>query len=345
MYIKNKELVIRNAVCTDANVLAAWWNDEKIMAHAGFVNGLWETPNEIAESIKQDCDEKGRRLIIELKEIPIGEMSYRITELKIAEISIKICNFSRRERGYGRILLSMLIRELFYNFGCTKIVLDTNTDNLRARHVYELLGFKKEKIEKDSWRDMSGEWRSTVHYTLTPDAFIDYSKDTMIDCDIQLLHYIKITKDKQKQIEEIIPEWIKYIKELNTDNKNIQLLLEQINLQEKNEQMQFEAVYFMGELIGFTLYAAKLNCIKNILPKRYGYIIEFYVCTPFRRQGIGRIIYKHIQDNFQKEYINTIYLTPYTETEILFWEKMGFCDSGKISHENKKIWKHDLLSV
>ena len=35
-----KNLTIRNATVDDAAILADWWNDGTIMAHAGFPDGL-----------------------------------------------------------------------------------------------------------------------------------------------------------------------------------------------------------------------------------------------------------------------------------------------------------------
>ena len=39
MFLKHNNLIIRNATEKDAEQLALWWNDGKIMAHAGFPNG------------------------------------------------------------------------------------------------------------------------------------------------------------------------------------------------------------------------------------------------------------------------------------------------------------------
>ena len=71
MLLQFKNLTIRNATMKDAALLSSWWNDGKIMAHAGFPNGTGETVDEIAERIKQDTDED-RRLIIELDKRQIG---------------------------------------------------------------------------------------------------------------------------------------------------------------------------------------------------------------------------------------------------------------------------------
>ncbi len=64
MLLQFKNLKIRNATVKDAELLSSWWNDGKIMAHAGFPNGTGKTACEIAENLKKDTDED-RHLIIE----------------------------------------------------------------------------------------------------------------------------------------------------------------------------------------------------------------------------------------------------------------------------------------
>ena len=143
------------------------------MAHAGFPLGLHTTPDEIEAKISQDNDEVRRRLIIEYQGKRIGEMSYSIED-QTAEIGIKICDSSYQEKGLGRVLLSMLIRELFSR-GYSTIKLDTNTKNVRAQHVYEKLGFHQVQVHENSWKNQLGELQSSVDYEFTPETFIDFS--------------------------------------------------------------------------------------------------------------------------------------------------------------------------
>ncbi len=174
MLLKHEKITIRDAGSEDAERLAAWWNDGAVMAHAGFPNGLGLTAEEVAESLAEDNDDTRRRLIIELDGAAIGEMSY-CSDGGAADIGIKICDFSKQERGIGRVALSMLIAELFGR-GFERITLDTSPDNLRAQHVYELLGFKRLRVDRDSWRDQLGRMQSSVKYELTPEAFVDFTK-------------------------------------------------------------------------------------------------------------------------------------------------------------------------
>ncbi len=106
--------------------------------------------------------------------MPIGEMSYRRVGSNSAEIGIKICDFSRQEKGYGKRLLSMLINELF-KMGFEVIKLDTNLNNKRAQHVYEELGFKKLRINTDAWTDQLGVPQSSVDYELRKGELIDFT--------------------------------------------------------------------------------------------------------------------------------------------------------------------------
>lgn len=174
MLLKYQKITIRNATAEDAPLLAHWWNDGKVMAHAGFPNGLGTTAEKIAADIVEDTDDTRRRLILLWQDIPIGEMVYRNIGEQTADIGIKICESDYQEKGIGRISLSMLIRHLFQN-GYTKIVLDTDLNNTRAQHVYEKLGFQKLRVNRDSWQNQLGQWMSSVDYALTNDTFHNFA--------------------------------------------------------------------------------------------------------------------------------------------------------------------------
>ncbi len=168
MYLTEEDLVIRNAVAADGPQLAEWWNDGKVMAHAGFPLGLGITAEEIAKSLACDRDDTRRRLVMEKAGVPIGEMGYRCLDDGSAEIGIKICDFGMQERGLGRRYLQMLIGELFA-MGRSAIVLDTNVNNLRAQHVYESLGFTRVALRENCWTDQLGQLQSAVDYILLPE--------------------------------------------------------------------------------------------------------------------------------------------------------------------------------
>ena len=177
MKITKNNLTIRNAVSSDSEQLCKWWNDGAVMAHAGFPNGLNTTVDEIQKSLATDSDETHRRHVIEVDAKLIGEMNYRNKGDNIAEIGIKICDFTVQEKGLGTTLLTMFIDALFNHYGYNKIILDTNTKNKRAQHVYEnKLGFKMIKVRENSWRDQLGELQSSIDYELTKNDWINAGK-------------------------------------------------------------------------------------------------------------------------------------------------------------------------
>lgn len=170
LFLKHNSLSIRTALPEDAPQLVAWWNDGKVMAHAGFPNGLGTTAEKEALRLP------GSRMIILEDDRPIGECNARDTGGGAAEIGIKICETDCQNRGVGRIVLSMLIGHLFAS-GFEKIILDTNLNNLRAQHVYETLGFRKLRVNIDSWKDQLGRLQSSVDYELIPVDFHDFTKE------------------------------------------------------------------------------------------------------------------------------------------------------------------------
>ena len=168
MRIQHKNLTIRQAEVTDAKQLAVWWNDGAVMAHAGFPNGLGTTEEEVVKGLRNGL------LVVEESDRLIGECNYHNASDEVAEIGIKICDFSQQNKGYGKILLSLLIRALFDDMGCVRIVLDTNLTNLRAQHVYERLGFERQGMRKDCWLDQLGNLQSAVDYSLTRERFVSF---------------------------------------------------------------------------------------------------------------------------------------------------------------------------
>ena len=180
MEIKKDDIRIRNAGEADCEQLAAWWNDGAVMEHAGFPLGLGTTAAKVREQIAAGSDAAGRILIIEHKGRPIGEMNYRNLGNGTAEIGIKICEPSFQEKGLGRLILSLFISGLF-SMGYSRIILDTNLKNERAQHVYELLGFRRVRVNIDAWEDLLGVPQSSVDYELTPEDFCDHKAENSMN--------------------------------------------------------------------------------------------------------------------------------------------------------------------
>lgn len=177
MYIKKKGLVIRSAELKDAEQLNRWWNDGKVMAHAGFPNGLGQSLKETEEEIKAYEGKLSQLCILEIGGVPVGEASFALIGDGVTEIGIKICDFSYQNQGYGSKLLHMLITYLFEDqklnekYQVNKIILDTNLKNERAQHVYEKLGFRKVRVNVAAWEDQLGEPQDSVDYEMTREMY------------------------------------------------------------------------------------------------------------------------------------------------------------------------------
>lgn len=167
MYLHQNELTIRDALPADALLLCRWWNDGKVMEHAGFPQGLGTSVEKITQKLLEP-DNRTHLLIIESEGLPIGEMNWRREESDHAEIGIKICESDRQEKGFGSRLIAMLCRDLFANRGIARITLNTMLENQRAQHVYEKLGFVKTGVRENCWRDQTGKLCTAVDYQLLP---------------------------------------------------------------------------------------------------------------------------------------------------------------------------------
>lgn len=179
MYLKNNNLIIRSAELKDAKLLNAWWNDGKVMAHAGFPNGLGQPLEETEERIKAHEGKLSQLCIIEIDNVAVGEIHFALIGDNLAEIGIKICDFSYQNLGYGSELLRMLIAYLFEDkelnskYEVKKIILDTNLKNERAQHVYEKIGFKRVRVNMGAWTNQIGELQDFVDYEMTREDYQD----------------------------------------------------------------------------------------------------------------------------------------------------------------------------
>ena len=165
MNIKHGECGIRSATHDDAAMLCRWWNDGEVMEHAGFPDGLGTDVHAVARIIERNGADR-HLMVIEIDEIPIGELHYRSRDHEPAEIGIKIFRPQYRGRGYGPRVLELLISYLFEERAYKRIVLDTNVRNERAQRMYEKLGFRETGRRIDSWTDQRGELQSVIDYEL-----------------------------------------------------------------------------------------------------------------------------------------------------------------------------------
>jgi len=101
MRIQKDNIVIRSATIDDAIQLNKWWNDGRVMEHAGFPNGLMESLEDTMNNIRSWEGKLSQLCVIEIDGKLVGELSYRIKDDNVAYPGWKICDFSYQNQGYG----------------------------------------------------------------------------------------------------------------------------------------------------------------------------------------------------------------------------------------------------
>ncbi len=187
MRIEKDNIVIRSATLDDAAQLNKWWNDGRVMEHAGFPNGIGESLDDTTANIRSREGKLSQLCIIEIDGKPVGELNYKIGDDGAAYPGWKICDFDSQNKGYGSKIIMMLFEFIFTDedinskFPIEKIVWDTMLENKRTQHVYEdKIGAKRTGILKDAWIDQLGNPRSAVLYEIgKEDFFHSVQKDVI----------------------------------------------------------------------------------------------------------------------------------------------------------------------
>ena len=180
MRIEKDNIVIRSATINDAIQLNKWWNDGRVMEHAGFPNGLGESIEDTIENIKGWEGKLSQLCIIEIDDKVVGELSYSIKGDNAAYPGWKICDFTYQNHGYGPKIIMMLFEFLFTDevinskFPIERIIWDTMLENKRAQYVYEnKIGARKIGVKEDSWKDQIGKWRTAIDYEISKEEFFN----------------------------------------------------------------------------------------------------------------------------------------------------------------------------
>jgi RimJ/RimL family protein N-acetyltransferase len=180
MLIRKGDFAIREATIEDAKQLNIWWNDGRVMAHAGFPNGLKQEISKTIDLIDYYNKSTSYLFVLVKDEISIGEMSARVNkEDGFVEVGIKICDFAYQDKGYGKNYMSMLLDFIFTNKdleAIDMIKLDTSVSNLRARHFYEKMGFTCLGVNSKPWFNQLGEEQFSVDFVMTRENFLKREK-------------------------------------------------------------------------------------------------------------------------------------------------------------------------
>lgn len=180
MKIEKDKIIIRSANIDDASQLNKWWNDGRVMEHAGFPKGLGQSLEETIDNIRNWEGKLSQLCIIEIDGKAVGELSYRIKGDGAAYPGWKICDFSYQNQGFGPKIITMLLEFLFKDsninskFPIDRVVWDTILENKRAQYIYEnKIGARQIGIQENAWKDQEGNWRTSVEYEISREEFFN----------------------------------------------------------------------------------------------------------------------------------------------------------------------------
>lgn len=98
---------------------------------------------------------------------------------------------------------------------------------------------------------------------------------------------------------------------------------------------RFVELCYLGEdLIGFAYGKIDREGHRGYVHPGWGYVMEFYVKSEYRRNGYGRENYKHRENIFKTNGVSNIWLTADPVAGEPFWSAIGFTNSGEKSPEN-----------
>jgi len=162
--------------------------------------------------------------------------------------------------------------------------------------------------------------------------------------------FAQICKEDERICAMAKELWLPFIKEVNehdgkkpNEEKIFDGLKKRIAIQGKRKDMHFEIMFLNDIPVGIAMFAIDLGTVYGLLEKGYGTVMGFYIHHKYRKMGLGRKFWFHIQDTLRADGALNFYICPDSVTGIPFWTKMGFQDSGLIDpDENKPIYTKQL---
>ena len=165
--ILGRKTALRPIASKDTAFIKRWLNDPEVMRYWG---GVTETldDRQAAEWVERFLDPpKGQfALIISAGDTPVGfiEVAWESASVNYghkAEVDICIGEPSRWGQGLGTDALTALLRWFFTSTDVVRVFLQPRVVNMRAVHVYEKVGFRKEGVLRHGER-VDGELSDTV---------------------------------------------------------------------------------------------------------------------------------------------------------------------------------------
>ncbi len=87
-----------------------------------------------------------------------------------AEFHIMIGNKDNQGKGMGLFAVREMLNHAFYNLNLQRVELTVLEDNLRARHLYEKVGFIREGVKRSS-KYKNGKFNNMILYSILKPEF------------------------------------------------------------------------------------------------------------------------------------------------------------------------------
>ena len=160
----------------DLSEINRWRNDPELVEFLGspfrYIN--LETDEAWFENYQTHRYEQVRCAIVDDNDQILGLVSLvGISQIQqLASFHIMIGNKEYQNKGLGTFAIREILNHAFMNMNLHRVELDVLADNLRARHLYEKMGFVLEGTKrKSAFKD--GDYRDVCMYAILKE---DYEK-------------------------------------------------------------------------------------------------------------------------------------------------------------------------
>lgn len=155
------------------------------------------------------------------------------------------------------------------------------------------------------------------------------------------MNYVTVEKNNLFHLEALNNLMHEYISETDLHSgtstpKDIIPKITKSMVDKLDENRYLKIVFKDNQPVGFCY--AKIDRIgdKGDIRPGWGYIMEFFIRSTFRRKGFGKELARSCEQFFKDNGVKNIWLTADNITGIPFWEALGYSDTGETSKENNQ---------
>ncbi|MEG0309067.1 MAG: GNAT family N-acetyltransferase [Clostridium sp.] len=146
------------------------------------------------------------------------------------------------------------------------------------------------------------------------------------------VEYVRVNRGNLSSCIEFMNLGYGYMKEVAPD-KSLEIhnrFLNSVLDRQNEEERWLIGLKINNSMVGFAHF--KIDKSERF---GWGYILEFYIMSDFRRKGLGRKLYSFIREEFISCEIKDIWLTADKLNGEPFWFSLGFVDTDETENELK----------